>query len=384
MSDVRNDREKLLSRVDSAPRPEADALLMAARFLPFSALERVRVLLHAPRAADLYGLSHYEVERCIGRPLRRTAWQPGLLRHAMEIDKRWLAMGGRQVWWIGDKEYPGRLRDHVHDPPAVLYGWGEPDALLREGIAVIGTRAPDQEGRTAAHRLGLELGRAGIAVVSGLARGIDAGAHRGAVTSGTPVVAVLGSGVDTVYPRENRGLAADILDAGGIIVSEYPPGTPPHRRRFPARNRIVVGLSRGVIVVQAPEPSGALISAEFGLQAGLEVMIHRVGEQWSGCRALLQAGAPIITSAREVVDRVQGDFSLEPRSYSLFDPGGCTKDDPLSGYSDSSDSSGAVGEAFDEAVLQEERKLALFSVDSDLFDTAHGPEGDRFVREVAP
>jgi DNA processing protein len=373
MSDVRNDREMVLSNVETAPRPEVDALLMAARFFPFSALERIRILLRAPGVDDLNRLDHYEVERCIGRPLRRTAWQPRRLQHAIAIDKRWHAMSGRHVLWIGDREYPRRLRDHVYDPPAVLFGWGNPEALEREGIAVIGTRTPDQAGRVAAYRLGLDLGAHAVAVVSGLARGIDACAHRGAVASETAAVAVLGSGVDTIYPGENRALAADILDGEGLILSEYPPGTPPHRRRFPARNRIVVGLSRGVVVVQAPEPSGALISAEFGLQAGLEVMIHRVGEEWSGCRALIQAGAPTISTAKDVFARVHGDLSLDPRSSSLFNLE--TREiDPASFES--------VAQV-DHGLRDEERKMALFSVDPDLFEV-HRPASNRSDREVSP
>ncbi len=300
MSDPAVSRDDLLADIGSAPAPELEAVLIAARFLPFRPLERVALLRHAPTAQELFAMDHYAVERCIGRPLRKTAWDPKRLYRETEIDRRWLSMPDRRVWWIGDGDYPQHLRG-IWDPPAVLFGWGDPRGLRYRGVAVVGTREPDDAGRAAAYGLGIDLGSQGVVVVSGLARGIDVAAHRGAIVTETPATAVLGSGVDAVFPRENRSLAADLLDAGGIVVSEYPPGTPAHRMRFPARNRIVVGLSAGVVVVQAPERSGALISADYGLQNGLEVMVHRAGALWTGCRRLIAEGAATIETARDVL-----------------------------------------------------------------------------------
>ena len=296
-------RDELLTEVRRAPRPEDQALLVAARFLPVRALERLALLLEAPTVAQMVAMDHYAVERCIGRPLRATKWDPRTLLTETQLDQKWLSTPDRRHWWIGDEDYPEHMQ-RIWDPPAVLFGWGVSETLAWQGVAVVGTREPDDEGRSAAYRLGLELGQQGVVVVSGLARGIDAYAHRGAVVSGTPALAVLGCGVDAVYPRENRALAADLLDEGGLILSEYPPGTPPARQRFPARNRIVVGLSAGVVVVQAPERSGALISADFGLQNGVEVMVHQAGRDWTGCRRLLADGAGIVTGAADVLARV--------------------------------------------------------------------------------
>ncbi|TVR68316.1 MAG: DNA-protecting protein DprA [Spirochaetaceae bacterium] len=340
------DRDTLLSSLESAPRPEEDALLMAGRFVPLRSLERAALLLQAPTVKKLLALDHYGVERCIGRPLRRTPWNPEELREATGIDRRWLAGGTRHVWWIGDHTYPGHLR-RIWDPPAVLYGWGESSTLACPGIAVVGTREPDEQGRAAAYRLGLDLGQRGVVVVSGLARGIDSAAHRGAVISGTPAIAVLGSGIDSIYPRENRALAADLLGAGGLIVSEYPPGTPAHRTRFPARNRIVVGLSAGIVVVQAPERSGALISADFGLQNGVEVMVHSSGKGWSGCSRLRSEGAATVTTANDVITRVSPEAL----------PGSI----PAGGGADAEGDSAARAQ-----LAAEERKLALLDSPSEV------------------
>ena len=297
------ERDDLLRALQDAPRPEREALLIAARFFPLRPLERGALLLKAPTREKMLALDHYGVELCIGRPLRRTPWEPQRLLQEIRSDLHWLSLENRHMWWFGDEQYPAHLRG-THDPPIVLFGWGESRVLEFPGVALVGTREPDQKGRVAAYNLGLDLSRHGVVVVSGLARGIDAAAHRGAIVPGTPAIAVLGSGVDTVYPRENRALAGDLLEAGGIIVSEYPPGTPAHRMRFPARNRIIVGLSRGVVVVQAPERSGALITADFGLQLGVEVMVHEAGAGWTGCRRLIADGAATVATAMDVLSRV--------------------------------------------------------------------------------
>ncbi|SIQ04878.1 DNA processing protein [Alkalispirochaeta americana] len=308
-------RDDVLSRALAQPAPERDALLMAGRFLPLRPLERIRLLAEAPGTEQLLKLDHYRVERIIGRPLRKTAWNPRQLLAETKLDLDWLSGGERWILWIGDAGYPAHLRE-IYDPPAVLYGWGNAREVQRRGIALVGTRQPDHEGEVAAFQAGYDLARRGIVCVSGLARGIDAAAHRGTVGAQGVAVAVLGSGIDAVYPAGNRPLGADILDQGGAIVSEYPPGAPPRRYQFPARNRIVVGLSAGVVVFQAPEPSGALISAEFGLQLGVEVMVHAVGAAWTGCRRLLQAGASLVENSEAVLELI-GPGAVECRGEGL-------------------------------------------------------------------
>jgi DNA processing protein len=197
-------------------------------------------------------------------------------------------------------EYPAPLRE-IPDAPLILYRAGAPwgDAT---GIAVVGSRAPTGPGREFARLLAGELAAAGFVVVSGMARGIDGAAHRGALQAGAATVAVLGCGTDVAYPPEHAALREEIA-AGGAVYSEYPPGTPPLPRRFPARNRIVSGLCRAVVVAEAPERSGALITARLALEQGREVLAVP-GSPWfpqtAGSNRLLKEGAAPACSAADV------------------------------------------------------------------------------------
>lgn len=170
---------------------------------------------------------------------------------------------------VGDDEYPSQL-EHLADPPLALFIRGRPLGAPRAQVAVVGARTCSDLGRDLARELGRALGAAGVAVVSGAARGIDAAGHEGALDAGAVTVAVLGCGIDAVYPAGSRSLIRRILERG-TVVSEYPPGVPPDGFRFPARNRIVAALSRAVVVVEGHERSGSLISAEHALDLGREV-----------------------------------------------------------------------------------------------------------------
>ena len=171
-----------------------------------------------------------------------------------------------------DPRYPAQLAA-IHDPPASLWLRAEtiPEGLVvRPAVAIVGARACSSYGRSVARSLARDLAAAGVVVVSGMARGVDGEAHRGALEAGGATVAVLGCGIDRDYPLAHAELAARIA-VGGLIVSEYEPGVEPAPWRFPARNRIISGLSRAVVVVEARERSGALITADFALEAGREV-----------------------------------------------------------------------------------------------------------------
>jgi DNA processing protein len=210
--------------------------------------------------------------------------------------------------WLprGDPAFPSRLRS-IHDPPPGLFVRGEaPLAFLeRPSVAVVGARACSSYGAAVATSLGRELAAAGVVIVSGLARGIDAAAHRGALEAGT-TVAVLGCGIDRDYPRAHAGLAVQIASAGAIL-SEYAPGVEPAPWRFPARNRIVAGLAAATVVVEARERSGALITADLALDEGREVLAVP-GEITSllskGTNALLRLGATPVTCAADVLAAV--------------------------------------------------------------------------------
>jgi DNA processing protein len=199
--------------------------------------------------------------------------------------------------------YPPLLAE-LHDPPAMLFLRGEADAVSAPGVAVVGARSCSAYGAQVARSLARDLAAAGLVVVSGLARGADGEAHRGALEGGGRTVAVLGCGIDRDYPRSHGELARRIV-ASGAVVSEYPPGVEPAPWRFPARNRIIAGLALATVVVEARERSGALITADFALELGRDVFAVP-GEITSGLSAgtndLLRQGAAPLTAVRDVLE----------------------------------------------------------------------------------
>ena len=207
------------------------------------------------------------------------------------------------IMTIQDAGYPNRLRN-IYDPPCLLYVRGRLPAFDDEAaVAVVGTRDCTPYGVSCAEKLGFGLAAGGALVVSGLARGIDSAALRGALRGGGTVTAVLGNGLDVVYPRENRYLYEDIA-ASGALLSEYPPGTPPEGRHFPVRNRIMSGLSLATLVVEAPERSGALITAGTALEQGRDVFAvpGPIDAPASvGCNRLIRDGAGLVTDAWDIL-----------------------------------------------------------------------------------
>jgi DNA processing protein len=206
-----------------------------------------------------------------------------------------------------DQAYPPLLAT-IHDPPATLWvrGAAEPELLARPAVAVVGARACSSYGRSVARSLSRELAMAGVVVVSGMARGVDGEAHRGALEAGGTTVAVLGCGIDRDYPAAHAELARRICEHGSI-VSEYEPGVEPAPWRFPARNRIIAGLSRAVVVVEARERSGALITVDFALEQGRDVLAVP-GEVTSalsaGSNALLRLGAAPALTVDDVLESI--------------------------------------------------------------------------------
>jgi len=202
---------------------------------------------------------------------------------------------------------PLPLRE-IPDPPRRLYCAGHADALDTPAVAVVGSRRCTRQGRDVAFALARDLAARGLTIVSGLAYGIDAAAHRGALASlGAPTVAVLGSGLDRIYPQSHERLAAEIVDQGGALVSEYEPGTGPRKHHFPARNRIVSGLCLGVVIVEASERSGSLITARLALEQGRDVMAvpSLVSSPLAaGCHRLIRQGAALVESAEHVLEEL--------------------------------------------------------------------------------
>lgn len=231
---------------------------------------------------------------------------PGLSR-ALDAVHTWLAGGApRQVLTLADAAYPRALLESP-DPPLLLYVQGDPRWLSRPAVAIVGSRRPTAQGRDHAHAFARQLAAAGQVVVSGLALGIDGAAHEGALAVGGATVAVVGTGLDRVYPTRHHDLAHRIT-VQGALVSEYLPGTPPLPENFPQRNRIIAGLSQGTLVVEAALQSGSLITARLANEAGREVFAipgSILSEQSRGCHALIRDGARLVESAAEVLAELQ-------------------------------------------------------------------------------
>lgn len=260
------------------------------------------------RSGTLQALAGNEVAQALGRT-------PPEFAARLAAVRRWLdgAEGSaqRHLLTLGAPGYPAPLLQTA-DPPLLLYVEGALDALAARSLAVVGSRHPTAQGADNAHAFAAALGREGLLVVSGLAVGIDAAAHEGALQAPAGTLAVLGTGLEPVYPPRHTTLARRIA-AHGALVSEYAPGTPPLREHFPQRNRIIAGLSLGTLVVEAALRSGSLITARQAAEAGREVFaipgsIH--SPQSKGCHWLLKQGAKLVESAADILDELQGTRPL--------------------------------------------------------------------------
>ena len=215
---------------------------------------------------------------------------------------------------LGSPDYP-RLLSEISDPPTCIWTRGDRGAFAAIGVAVIGARYASEEGLAAAHEIAFDLARAGIVVVSGLARGVDSAAHRGALDAGGRTIAVLGTGIDVVYPAENGELSERIASSG-LLVTEFPLGCTPEDWHFPRRNRIISGLSKAVVVVEAKEKSGSLITARLAADQGRDVMAVPgtfVGGRNRGANALLRDGAKLVESAVDILQELGMDSGLARR-----------------------------------------------------------------------
>ncbi|MBN2874823.1 MAG: DNA-processing protein DprA [Spirochaetales bacterium] len=272
--------------------------------MPFlSARERIR-LAGSLGSSPLRSLRLGDVEAIVRRRLPGADWSPVAWAQAAERDATFLSRTGGSAYSFYDAGYPAILRETAR-PPFLLYVRGRLPDPRKPAVAIVGTRYPTGRGLEAAVALGMEAGDAGVAVVSGLARGVDAAAHRGALAGGGLTFAVLGRGIDAVYPASNKDLAASMVAAGGGICSEYPPGTPPSRWTFPERNRVLAGLCRSTVVVEAPGGSGALISAAFALEEGRDVYVVAScmgGHRSAGSDALAADGAVTLSCFGDIID----------------------------------------------------------------------------------
>jgi DNA processing protein len=285
---------------------------LAIARLRLSSGQKVLLCRNMESEADLSAFSRQDAERLFNRSLKPSVWRVEAARRAAEKDARYMELRGIGFVSIVSASYPPLLRE-IHDPPAALFYRGILPAQETPYTGIVGTRKPCGRALRWARETARDLAKAGINTVSGLALGIDAMAHAGCLDGGGKTVAVLGSGVDELYPVLNRELAARILASGGGILSEYPPGSRPTKWTFPERNRIIAGLCRGVVIVEAPARSGALITARFALEQGRDVWVAASTETaddgcfGAGCSALAGDGAGRINGAADIL----GEWGIE-------------------------------------------------------------------------
>ena len=224
----------------------------------------------------------------------------------VDRDLAWGAQPGNHILTLRDGLYPHLLKE-AGRPPPVLFVHGRPEVLGHLQLAMVGSRNPTSAGGETAYEFARHLAGAGLAITSGLAVGVDAAAHRGALAGGGVTIAVTGTGLDRVYPARNRDLAHEIAERGGALVSEFPTGVPPLAEHFPRRNRIIAGLSLGTLVVEAALRSGSLITARYAAEQGREVFaipgsIHNPLAK--GCHQLLRQGAKLVETAEDILEEL--------------------------------------------------------------------------------
>ncbi len=252
-------------------------------------------------AAQVLGATDNQLNQAgLGERQRRTILAPDW--SCIDALLEWASVPGQAIVTPSSEAFP-ELLESIPDPPIVLFVRGNPACLSRPQVAVVGSRNPTTNALQTASEFAGALANAGQLVTSGMAVGIDAAAHRGALKANHPTIAVLGCGVDVVYPRQHQSLAAEIINQGALI-SEYAPGTPPKAMNFPRRNRIISGLSQGVLVVEAAARSGSLITARLALEQGREVFaipgsIHNPLAR--GCHRLIREGATLVENLADIV-----------------------------------------------------------------------------------
>lgn len=278
--------------------------LMLAGMHFLSSKEKIILFGKLDNGMDLALLSIDDISLLLGRRIRSRSWNGSEVRRQAEQASRLLDAFDIKGVLFNDVAYPALVRE-IFDPPFMLFYRGCLAAIENPCVSIVGTRRPSADGAKAAFDFARAAADDGLTVVSGLAFGIDSSAHKGAVAVAGKSVGVLPCGVDAVYPYANRRLAVAMLEHGGCLLSEYLPGVPPLKFRFPQRNRLIAALSPTTLVVEAPPKSGALITADFALEQGRDVYLHRVACSVSpercGVEVYRRDGAPVVSSYAEFV-----------------------------------------------------------------------------------
>jgi DNA processing protein len=278
-------------------------------------------------AAPAHSLRQY-VKPAVADAIARGPDETGL-----DVLAGWLAIEGNSIVTLADADYPQALLN-ISDPPPLLYAKGNRTLLNRPSLAVVGSRNATAQGVGHAEAFARAISAAGLCVVSGMAHGIDSAAHRGGLHGPGSSIAVVGTGLDRVYPAVNRELA-HALATGGLLLSEFSLGTPPLAANFPRRNRIISGLSMGCLVVEAGMQSGSLITARMALEQGREVFaipgsIH--SPQSRGCHSLIKQGAKLVESAQDILDELGGALPVRLPSAPQIDPAAPPEAHPVLGH----------------------------------------------------
>lgn len=267
-----------------------------------------KLLRRWPSLSDMFRLSAQQL-KLAGLPAKIADGIAAFDLGQIDADLRWQEVDNHFLLTWCDPEYPSILKE-IPDPPIVLYAIGQLSCLQQPAIAIVGTRNPSSTGSDTARRFAFELAEKGITIVSGLAIGIDAQAHTGSLDAGGKTIAVMGTGIDCIYPRRHVKLAERICQQG-LLVSEFPLKSPPIAGHFPRRNRIISGLSSSILVVEAAIRSGSLITARLALEQNRDVLaipgsIHNPHSK--GCHHLLQQGATLVTSSNDVLDEMNLNY----------------------------------------------------------------------------
>jgi DNA processing protein len=308
-------------------RPDAPYWLRLCLIPGISGTDQRALLKAFGSPAAIAGAARASVEAIVGGP-KAAALAAGPEHEALAASLSWLEDPRHQLLALGDGDYPAALLQ-IPDPPTVLFARGNVCLLNQPAMAIVGSRNATRQGVLDAQDFAHALSDAGYGIASGLALGIDAAAHRGGLAGRSSSVAVVGTGLDRVYPAANRALAHEIADRG-VLISEFPLGTPPVAANFPRRNRIISGVSRGVLVVEAAMKSGSLTTARLALEQGRDVFaipgsIHSPFSK--GCHWLIKQGAKLVESAEDVLAELEG--LAQPLPESAETPGTESRQDPV-------------------------------------------------------
>jgi len=278
--------------------------LIALNRMPQVGFKTIQKLLECfPLLDDLFKLSFEELTG-VGLSNRLATAIKTYDKRGIELDYEWMnASRNRKILTLEDENYPVLLKE-IYDPPPVLYAEGQLDCFLQPAIGIVGTRNPSLSGSEIARQFSYELSNGGLTIVSGLARGVDAAAHQGCLLAQGKTIAVMGTGIDYIYPRQHTKLVEKIIHTG-LILTEFCLKTPPIAGHFPRRNRIISGLSLSLLVVEAALRSGSLSTARLALEQNRDVMAvpgSIRNPQTAGCHYLLQQGAKLVTSVHDVLE----------------------------------------------------------------------------------